>query len=225
MTCDELRELAPELALDVADGEERALALRHLSECPDCRRLVEQLSEVADELLVLPAPMDPPVGFESRVFARLGPAEKPQRRLRQVALRVVPALVAAAVTAAVLVSVYSDDRRVADSYRETLERADGRYFQAQPLLDPAGERAGVAFGYEGTPSWVLVTVERPFRGSVSAAELVTETGRTIRLLSFRLDPENGSWGGAIPVSLGEVDSIRLLGQRPGEVVQASLGGN
>ncbi|HEX2359219.1 MAG TPA: hypothetical protein VHH72_05345 [Solirubrobacterales bacterium] len=224
MTCDRLRELAPEIALDVADGEERAQALRHLSECPDCRRLVEQLSEVADELLVLPAPMDPPVGFESRVIARLRPEQKPERQLRRIALRVAPALAAAAVTAAVLVSMYSDDREVADRYRDTLERADGRYFGAQPLVDPAGQRAGVAFGYEGDPSWVLVTVDRPFRRRVTAAQLVTETRDTIPLASFRLDPANGSWGGAIPVALGEVDSIRLLGQRPGEVIEAQLGG-
>jgi hypothetical protein len=224
MTCEQLRELAPEIALDVADGEERAQALRHLSDCPDCRRLVEQLSEVADELLVLPAPKDPPVGFESRVIARLGPERKPQRRLRRVALRVAPALAAAAVTAAVLVSVYSDDREVADRYRETLEQADGRYFGAQPLVDPEGDRAGVAFGYDGDPSWVLVTVDQPFRATVSAAELVTETQGTIPLPSFRLDSENGSWGGAIPVSLGEVDAIRLLGRGPGEVIEATLGG-
>ena len=226
MTCEELRELAPEIALDIADGEERARALRHLSECAECRRLIAQLSEVADELLVLPAAKDPPVGFESRVIARLGPAAKPQRRrLRRVALVVAPALAAAAVAAAALVAVYSDDHTLAERYRETLERADGRYFQAQPLLGPTGERAGVAFGYEGRPSWVLVTVEPPFRPMVSSAELVTDTGRTIRLPSFRIDPDSGVWGDAIPVGLGEVGSIRLLGQRPGDVIEASLGGN
>ena len=38
MRCDEARELAPELALGIVDGEERAEALRHLSACADCRR-------------------------------------------------------------------------------------------------------------------------------------------------------------------------------------------
>ena len=33
MRCDEIRDLAPEIALGIADGEQRAEALRHLSTC------------------------------------------------------------------------------------------------------------------------------------------------------------------------------------------------
>ena len=39
--CERLRELAPELALGIADGEERAWALEHLADCagvPRARR-------------------------------------------------------------------------------------------------------------------------------------------------------------------------------------------
>jgi hypothetical protein len=72
MTCEEIRDLAPEIALGIADGEERAEALRHLSTCADCRRVVEQLSQVADELLVLAPAQEPPPGFESRVVDAIG---------------------------------------------------------------------------------------------------------------------------------------------------------
>jgi hypothetical protein len=72
MTCEEIRHLAPEIALGIADGEERAEALRHLSTCPDCQRVVDQLSEVADELLVLAPAQEPPAGFESRVLQAIG---------------------------------------------------------------------------------------------------------------------------------------------------------
>jgi DNA ligase D len=43
--CEELRELAPELALGVVEGEERGRALEHLADCPECRRRVEELAE------------------------------------------------------------------------------------------------------------------------------------------------------------------------------------
>ena len=46
--CDEIRELAAELALGIADGEDRARVLEHLADCADCRREVEGLSAVAD---------------------------------------------------------------------------------------------------------------------------------------------------------------------------------
>jgi hypothetical protein len=71
MGCDQVRELASELALGIAAGEERDRALRHLSGCPDCRRLVAELSSVGDELLLLAPERQPPPEFESRVLADL----------------------------------------------------------------------------------------------------------------------------------------------------------
>jgi hypothetical protein len=221
MTCEEMRELAPELALDIADGEQRAEALRHLAECGDCRRLVEQLSEVADELLTFAPTQEPPVGFESRVLERLDLPPPPRRaRRRGLALRVAAPLAAAAATAGVLMGVYHDDHVTASRYRATLHEADGKYFDAQPLRDPAGARAGIAFTYQGKPSWVLVTVDRSHRGGVASGELVTRRGRAIPLRGFHLRPD-GTWGGGIAVDLHDLASIRLLGRRPGEVLQTA----
>jgi hypothetical protein len=218
-----MRELAPDIALGIADGEERAEALEHLSTCAECRRVVEQLSQVADELLMLAPAEEPPAGFESRVVQSLGLERRPRRRLtpRWLALRLGPPLAAAAVAVAALVSVYSDDRQTAERYREALARAGGEYFQAEPLADESGARGGVAFGYEGTPPWVLVTVAPAHRDEVTRGELVTKDGRTIALPRLALD-RTGAWGGAIPVKLYKVASIRLLGERPGEVLQASF---
>jgi hypothetical protein len=227
MRCEETHDLAAEIALGIADGEERAEALRHLSTCGECRRVVEQLSGVADELLVLAPVQEPPAGFESRVVEAMGLRKPPRRRLpgwlspRWLAPRVGPALATAAVTAAALIAVYNDDRQTAERYRGVLEQANGQYFLAEPLADASGARGGVAFGYEGSPSWLLLTVDPAHRGDVETGELVTRGGRTIPLRSFALD-RRGSWGGAIPVKLSQVASIRLLGERPGEVLQASL---
>ena len=69
--CEQVRDLAPELALGIAEGEGRDGALRHLSGCGECRQLVSELSSVGDELLQLAPAHDPPAGFESRVLAGL----------------------------------------------------------------------------------------------------------------------------------------------------------
>jgi hypothetical protein len=223
MSCEELRDLAPEIALGTVDGEERAEALRHLATCTECRRVVDQLSEVADELLMLAPVQEPPAGFETRVIAALGfqrPA--PRRFARRLLLRLGPPLAAAAVSVVALVAVYHDDRVTAERYRDTLAQADGRYFAAGPLRDATGAKAGVVFGYQGEPSWVLVTVDPGQRDRVSGAELVTRDKRTIPLARFELDPQTGSWGGAIQANLYDVASIRLLGERPGEVLEASI---
>jgi hypothetical protein len=226
MSSEHIRELAPEIALGIVDGEERAEALRHLSTCAECRRAVDDLADVADELLILAPVQEPPPGFESRVAEGLGLRRQPRGRRRRLSVRwLAPrlgsALAAAAVTAAVLVVVYHDDHETAQRYRETLAQAGGRYFQAEPLTDRSGSRGGVAFGYEGSPSWVLVTVDASHRDEVTRGELVTRDGRTIPLPRLELD-RNGSWGGAIPVNLYKVASIRLLGNAPGQTLEASF---
>lgn len=221
--------LAPEIALGIADGEERAEALRHLSACSECRREVEELSRVSDELLMAAPVAEPPTGFEARVDDALGLGRRRRRKTRWLSLgwlapRLGPALAAAAVTAAVLVGVYQDDHRTAERYRETLARVDGRYFHAEPLADEAGARSGAAFGYEGSPSWVFLTVDPSHRDEVTRGELVTSEGRTIALPALELD-RRGSWGGAIPVNLYQVAAIRLLGEEPGEVLHAPFPGD
>ncbi len=213
MSCEQMRDLAPEIALGIADGEERADALRHLSECPECRRLVEQLSEIADELLMLAPVEEPPVGFESRVVDALGMREPDRRRRpswltpRWLAPRLGPALAAVAVTAAALIGVYRDDHQTAERYREALARADGQYFQAETLADGTGADGGVAFGYQGSPSWLLVTVdsrasrrchrrragdeERPHdSASIAGARSLRQLGRSAsrQPLRRRVDP-------------------------------------
>src|SRR5947207_15428354 len=94
-TCPEVRELAPELALGIVGGPERAEALQHASECGPCRALVGELAEAADALTLLAAEAEPPPGFEERVLAALN---APQRRNRR---RAAVMVAAAAVTAAI----------------------------------------------------------------------------------------------------------------------------
>jgi hypothetical protein len=229
MRCEEVQSVAAEIALGIANAEDRAEALRHLSTCAECRRVVEQLSQVADELLMLAPTQEPPPGFESRVVGELELKQAPRGRRsrwlspRWLIPRLAPALVAAAITATALVAVYDDERQVAERYRETLAEADGEYFGAEPLRDETGARAGVAFAYQGSPSWMLLTVDAAHRDGVQRGELVTRKGRTIALGPLELDAE-GSWGGALPVDYYAVASIRLLGDSPGEVVQASFSG-
>jgi hypothetical protein len=222
MNCEELKDLAPELALGTIDGEERAEALRHLATCGECRRLVDQLTTVADELLMVAPVQEPPAGFESRAIDALGFQRRtPRGRLaRRLLVWLGAPVAAAAVTAVAIVGVYHDDHVTAERYRTTLEQANGKYFQAEPLRDGTGAEAGVAFGYQGSPSWIVVTVDRGHRGQVATAELVMRGQRTMRLPGFDLGPD-GSWGGAIPVNLHDVSAIRLIGDRPGEVLEAS----
>jgi Putative zinc-finger len=207
--CDEARELISELALGVADGEERARVLEHVEDCPDCRRELERQSAVADSLLVLAPEQEPPPGFELKVLRSIQPPA-PRRSILRPLAAVGAVAAAVAITVGAMLIGTRDDRRLADQYRAALEEANGRYFSAAQLTDPAGRRGGVLFTYRGTPSWILVTVSPALRASVDRAELVDRGGNRIPLPSFRL--ADGAWGGSIPVDLQDVAAVHLVGE-------------
>jgi hypothetical protein len=221
MSCEQTRPLAAELALGIADGAERAQALRHLAECAECRRELSELSELADELLLLAPEHEPPIGFDARVLARVQPPRRAPRWRRGLAV-LAPAALAAALATTVVLNATGDDRRLADHYRATLDAAHGSYFEAAQLRAPANVPAGVAYGYRGAPSWLFVAVGRPYRSTNYTVELALTSGRRLPLPSFRIDPRTGSEGQAIPVDLHDVTAVLLIGGTRGEVLQAQL---
>jgi hypothetical protein len=74
LTCAEVENLGPELATGTLSGGEWASALEHLESCARCRQLVDELSSVADAVLLLAPESEPPIGFESRTAARIAAA-------------------------------------------------------------------------------------------------------------------------------------------------------
>jgi Putative zinc-finger len=220
--CDETRDLLPEIALGIADGAERARVLAHVADCSECRRELERQSAIADELLVLAPEEEPPVGFELGVLGSMQPPAPPPRRrsiVRPLAVAAVVAL-AIAITAGAMQVNAREDRRLADHYRATLAQANGTYFGARRLADPAGRVGGVAFVYQGSPSWIVITVDPAFRASVADAEVVDRGGRRIPLRAFRL--AGGAWGGALPLDLGAVAAVHLTGEDGRSVLVANL---
>jgi Putative zinc-finger len=224
MTCEQMRALAPELALGIADGAERAAALEHLAGCAACRRAVAELSEITDELLLRGPEHEPPVGFESRVLARLGPPRnvvRPRRRARRLLLVLAPAAVAAVVAIVVVLGATSDDRRLAGEYRDALAAAHGTSFEAARLRAPGHLRAGVVYAYRGAPSWIFVYLYRGHRSEPYRLELAMRSGRRVRV-PLRIDPGTGSGGQAIRLDLRRVASVVLVGTAPGDVLEADL---
>jgi hypothetical protein len=228
MGCEQVRELAPELALGIAEGEERGAALRHLTGCAGCRQLVSELSSVGDELLQLAPAHEPPAGFESRVLARLAePPRRPERRplarrWRWVATAAAALVLAAALGAGSVFQATAGDRRLADGYQAVLRQGQGAFFAAAPLQGGQG-RAGTVFGYQGQPSWVVVTLrpsiqeERRFH-----VQAVTRDGRYLPLGDAVLGGAKGTWGGQLPVDLAAVHELRLVGSNGRTVFAATF---
>lgn len=68
--CEDFARIAPELALGLLSGPERAAALEHLQNCAACRVQVDELSQTVDELLTAGPRAEPPAGFEGAVLDR-----------------------------------------------------------------------------------------------------------------------------------------------------------
>ena len=71
MSCEHVREVAPDVALGLLTGEERAEALAHLESCEICQAEVASLAVVADDVLLATPEVSPPAGFADGVLARL----------------------------------------------------------------------------------------------------------------------------------------------------------
>jgi hypothetical protein len=210
MDCAQVRDLAPEFVLGVAPGDERAWILDHLSSCEECRRVVQEMSAVADELLLLAPDREAPLGFENSVIRELSTARSspPRRHVLIAAAALLAGLLAGAVA---VWFVTGEDRRTGSYYRSVLASAEGEYFTARELWDNEGQRAGVVFAYEGDPSWLFMVVdENRVEGEYTCyAEL--DNGRSMALGTFGLSGDHRTWGVAIDLSIHDLDRIKLDG--------------
>ena len=75
--CDEYADNLAELALGILTGRERATTLAHVDSCPRCAEELEQLSHAADAVVSVAPEIEPTMGFEVRLFNRMGLNEAP----------------------------------------------------------------------------------------------------------------------------------------------------
>jgi len=106
--CPDVREVAPDFAFGILDGEARADVLLHLDQCPTCQRYVSELSETADALVLLAPEAEPPPGFERRTLDRIVESSR-RRRWRMTKVAAVTAA-AAVILSVVTVRIVDQNR-------------------------------------------------------------------------------------------------------------------
>ncbi|TMK41548.1 MAG: hypothetical protein E6G66_16775 [Actinobacteria bacterium] len=208
LSCPDVEELAPELALGTLPGDQRSAVLAHLDRCPDCRRYLNKLSDTADSLLLLAPEVDPPAGFTRRVVAGLTPG---RRRWRPMALAAVAALVIGLAVGYVPGHVGSGSANVAvASFVDT-------------GAEPGETVGGRVYARADNPSWVFMTVHGSGSDESYACDLVLKDGRTVPIGSFTMHAGAGSWGRAVDVTLSQVRQVQLRDTRGTLVAKAPLG--
>ena len=196
--------------MGVASGEARARSLAHLAGCADCRRELEDVAGIVDELLLLAPEREPPTGFDAKVLAALDQGPR-SHKFRDGLLLAAAAVLVAAVAGGLTWWHQADDRSVASQYRQVLSIANGSYLRAAELTTN-GASAGSVFAYEGQPSWVFVTVADASSGTYDV-RLITRDGDSRWIGTCTVRDGTGSWGVTVDQPIRSVDRVEMY--RPG----------
>jgi hypothetical protein len=217
--CPQARPLLAELATGAVTGHERAAALRHVADCASCRAELAKLTTVVDALLSLTPTAEPPAGFESAVVAQIAKDRRPRflqtplwtagRRL--VAAYAAVVLLGAALGAGVVWWRTADDRALAEQTRQTLAEANGRYLQAARLTSATGTIAGTVFMYQGSPSWLLVSVSGAPTDGPYQVRLLHIDGSAYTIGACQVAKGSGTTGYQLTGPVASIVEVQLTG--------------
>jgi hypothetical protein len=204
--CDDMEDLAPELALGTLTGTERADAVDHLASCPDCQRRVTELAQIVDTLLLLAPEEDPSPDLEARVLARTvadQPADAEPERRAPWRRRVLVGSIAAAVVAALaltIVNLVRDGGADADTVRTAVATEDGGRSVCRAVIN------------EVDPAWLFVSLDDPGEdGAGYDVEIRFDTGETARVGRIDLHDGHGELAVTLDLQGSRAHSVRLIG--------------
>lgn len=184
VACSGVRERAPELALGVLVGAERAAVLDHLERCTECRHEVQRFAAAADAVLQLAPVAEPPAGFEVRLLERRAGGREPGHvpALRRRARAAVAAAAAVVIAAGIGVSLGTSSGGPA---------APKDVRTAQLSYD--GSDRGSLVVAEGHPAMLVMTVDVPHWSGWVRCVVRESGGDEVTVGRFWLANGHGSW--------------------------------
>lgn len=201
LSCEQVAELADELAIDALPGDLRGLALAHFEQCSPCRAMVEALAETADELLGAIPSVEPSPGFADRVLVRLASERKPAGRR----FRSPRALIAAAAAVVALLAGFGAVGQLAAS-----SERHGAEMRTVQLISTRGEVVGDASRYLGRPGWIFMRVDHGVDSGTDRCVIELNTGTRIPIGNLIVTGGKGAWGQHLSVDPHQVRAARLV---------------
>jgi hypothetical protein len=193
--CEEYGNELAGLALGVLTGRERSRTLSHVESCPRCAEELEVLSRTADTVLQAAPDMEPPLGFEVRLFERMGVTDAAPRRRRGRGLRPsrwVPAVVGVAAAALVLGIGLSVTSSPSTSPNHGQAAAPSPHGVTAALVSD-GKTVGHVMTFGGDKPWLSMMLEdSSARGRVRCV-VVTEDGKAHTVGTFESHEGYGAW--------------------------------
>ncbi len=237
--CDEHADNLPELALGILTGRERATTLAHVDSCPRCAEELEQLSHAADAVVSVAPEIEPTMGFEVRLFERMGLDEAPapsaapsvapharsrtsgrwSERVPRWVLASAAAVIALALGLGIGWSTGSDHggRPAQPGPAAGAEIAAGN-------LTANGSTVGSVNTYGGSKPWMIVTLADSWTDGKVTCKVVTDDGVTHTVGSFTATDGYGAWGAPLRVSPQDVHTAEVVSSTGKVIATASLRG-
>ena len=207
-----------ELALGVLTGRERATVLSHTESCPHCRGELEVLSRAADSVVLAAPEVEPPMGFEVRLFEQMGLADKASpSRHRWRSRRMAAAAIAAAVVLGALGAGWA---LTSSSHSPTLSSvAPGGTTSA--ALTGNGRIVGHVT-IDGAKRWMSMTLaDSSVHGTVECV-VVTDDGAVHHVGTFVAEAGYGAWIARLRVDPARLRSAEVLSAGGAVIATASL---
>ncbi|WP_426570790.1 hypothetical protein [Aquihabitans sp. McL0605] len=231
--CDRFRDVAPELALGIAVGDERAAALDHLDACAECRRELDRLTSTVDAVIASAPAAEPSSGFELRALAGFDEAASgvvalPATPRRSRRLRWVAAAAAAVVLALAAGGIVQWRNQQGPSRPGSTEIAAGAGAHGV-LTTPDGAAVGSvhvdhgSVGTAGAASQLVVAVDAGAPTGTYRVQCDYESGRPYT--AGELEVGAGGvphWSATVSVPTYDLRRVRLVSTTGSENLEAEL---
>ena len=226
--CEAYEDELAELALGVLTGRERSQVLAHVESCPRCAEDLEILSRTADTVLQAAPDMEPPLGFEVRLFDRMGVTDAaPVRHRRLRRSRWVPAVVgvaAAALALGVGLSVTTSSSTTTPPTQQSApspSHDDGQVVKA--ALVSNGETVGHVMTFGGDKPWLSMTLDDSTAHGTVRCVVVTEDGQVHTVGTFETREGYGAWMAPLHVDPATVHKAEVVSPSGTVIATATLG--
>jgi hypothetical protein len=234
--CSEYSDDLAELALGVLTGRDRARVLSHVESCPRCADELEQLARVADTVVQVAPEVEPPLGFDVRLFEQMGVRDDLRHRRGEGAAdgagearrsrlpRWVPAVLTAAAAVVALgisLGVGLSSTSGPAPTRQAHHAANGGVMTAA-LVAQGGRQVGrVAIG--GAKPWMSMTLaDANVQGAVSCV-VITHDGVHHWVGTFVAREGYGAWIAPLHVKPSDIRSAEVVSPSGTVIATATLG--
>jgi hypothetical protein len=214
VNCAHARELAPELALGILGGAERAEVIEHVNGCVRCQAYVAELTEVGDALPLLAPEAEPSRGFDARVIAAIAAPRRANRR-RWIAAVAVAAAAAAILSITVVRVVESNDSSTTPAA-----------VPARPVVIQMIGEAGGAAGWASLADGRVVTLAVDYgvpQGTYRVQLASTSTNQAVDIGAMEIDARGrGFWTGRSREPVPGANAIVLVDASGNEACHGAI---